>query len=69
MSSIRECLEADPGYAAWKAAILEQLDSLDTGDVVVGHSIGGIILLQVIAEQPPIARPGEIFLARNIRDT
>jgi len=42
---------------------------LDDGDVVVGHSIGGTILSQVIVEQPPIARPGAIFLARAIRET
>jgi predicted alpha/beta hydrolase family esterase len=53
--------EANPGYAAWKAAILEQLDSLDDGDVVVGHSIGGTVLLHVLAEQPPMPKLGGMF--------
>jgi len=57
--------EADPGYAAWKAAILEQLDSLDDGDAVVGHSVGGTILLHVLTEQPPMPKLGGMFVFRR----
>ncbi len=54
--------EADPHYAAWKAAILTAFDALDDGAVVVGHSIGASILLHVLAEAPPKATLGGLFL-------
>ena len=45
--------EADPQYAAWRGALLDQFDLLNDGDFVVGHSVGGTILLHVLAEEPP----------------
>jgi len=54
--------EADPQYAAWRATLLEQFNSLKDGDFVVGHSVGGTIVLRVLAEQPRIPRLGGIFL-------
>jgi len=54
--------EADPSYASWKAALLVQFKWLQDGAVVVGHSIGGTILLHVLAEQPPMPRLAGIFL-------
>jgi predicted alpha/beta hydrolase family esterase len=42
--------EADPKYAAWKVALERELASLDPGAVVVGHSVGGTMLLHVLAE-------------------
>src|SRR4051812_19221389 len=54
--------EAAPQYAAWRAALLEQFNLLKDGDVVVGHSVGGTILLHVLAEQPPTLELGGIFL-------
>ena len=54
--------EADPQYAAWRATLLEQFNLLKSGDFIVGHSVGGTILLHVLAEQPRIPRLGGIFL-------
>jgi predicted alpha/beta hydrolase family esterase len=45
--------EDDPSYATWGPAILQELASLEGGAVVVGHSVGGTILIQALAEQPP----------------
>jgi predicted alpha/beta hydrolase family esterase len=45
--------EGNPRYAAWKSALLGEFDSLADGSVLVGHSIGGAILIQVLAEQVP----------------
>jgi predicted alpha/beta hydrolase family esterase len=45
--------EEDPRYANWKPALLRELDSLEDGAILVGHSVGGTILLHVLAEQPP----------------
>jgi predicted alpha/beta hydrolase family esterase len=45
--------EADPTYAAWKPAIWKELAALEDGAVVIGHSVGGTILLHALAERTP----------------
>ena len=45
--------EADPKYAEWKLAIWKELAALEDGAVVVGHSVGGTILVHALAERPP----------------
>jgi pimeloyl-ACP methyl ester carboxylesterase len=45
--------EDDPSYAAWGPAISEATATLENGAIVVGHSIGGTLLIQTLAEQPP----------------
>jgi pimeloyl-ACP methyl ester carboxylesterase len=45
--------EDDPGYAKWSAAIRREMTALDDGAVVAGHSVGGAILIQTLAERPP----------------
>src|SRR3954452_23109549 len=42
--------EDDPSYARWQPAIARQVDALDHGAVVVGHSIGGTMLINALAE-------------------
>ena len=54
--------EDDPGYAAWKAALTAEFASLEDGAILVGHSIGGTILLHMLAERPPEFRIGGLFL-------
>jgi predicted alpha/beta hydrolase family esterase len=54
--------EADPSYAAWKAALAEEIAGLDDGAVLVGHSVGGTILINALAESPPKQRLAGIFL-------
>lgn len=54
--------EADPHYAVWKPALLGELAALDDGAILVGHSVGGTILIHVLAEQLPKARIGGVFL-------
>src|ERR1700748_756094 len=43
--------EADPRYPAWKAALEQALAGLDEGAILIGHSIGGTILINVLAER------------------
>ena len=43
--------EDDPKYAKWKPAILREVDALDDGELVVGHSIGGTMLVNALAEE------------------
>jgi predicted alpha/beta hydrolase family esterase len=54
--------EADPRYSAWKAALLDEFEHLEGGAVLVGHSVGGAILIHVLAEQPPKQALGAISL-------
>jgi predicted alpha/beta hydrolase family esterase len=54
--------ENDPIYSAWKAALMGEFDSLEDGAILVGHSVGGTILILVLAEQPPKPRFGGLFV-------
>ena len=54
--------EADPKYAAWKAALEKEFTRLRHGAILVGHSVGGTILVNALAEDLPKATPGGIFL-------
>lgn len=53
--------EADPGYAPWKTALEKEFAALDPGAILVGHSLGGTILINVLAERSP-RRAGAILL-------
>jgi predicted alpha/beta hydrolase family esterase len=54
--------EDDPKFARWKQALRKELDKLDDGAVLVGHSIGATILVHSLAEEPPTRPPAGIFL-------
>jgi predicted alpha/beta hydrolase family esterase len=53
--------EANPSYAAWKAVLEREIAMLRPGAIFVGHSVGGTILINVLAELAP-KRAGAIFL-------
>ena len=42
--------EDDPSYGAWKTALEKEFAKLDDGAILVGHSIGGTILVNTLAE-------------------
>jgi pimeloyl-ACP methyl ester carboxylesterase len=46
-------VEDDPSYAAWGPAISEVIATLEDGAIVVGHSVGGTLLIHTLAERPP----------------
>jgi predicted alpha/beta hydrolase family esterase len=54
--------EADPRYAVWKLAIQRELEALTPGAVVIGHSVGGSILINLLAEEAPHFQLGAICL-------
>jgi predicted alpha/beta hydrolase family esterase len=54
--------EADPKYAAWKAALERHFDRLDDGAILIGHSIGGTILIRTLADEPLTLTFAGIFL-------
>jgi len=54
--------EADPSYTTWKAALAEAIAGLDDGAILIGHSVGGTILINALAETPPNRKLAGIFL-------
>jgi len=54
--------EADPSYTVWKAALAEEIAGLDDGAILIGHSVGGTILINALAETPPNRKLAGIFL-------
>jgi predicted alpha/beta hydrolase family esterase len=54
--------EADPKYPAWRHVLQKELAALDPGAVVVGHSVGGTILIHVLAESTPQSKLSAICL-------
>jgi predicted alpha/beta hydrolase family esterase len=54
--------EGDPSYDLWKAALAEEIAGLDDGAILIGHSVGGTILINALAETPPNRTLAGIFL-------
>lgn len=54
--------EDDPSYALWKTALERVFGTLRDGGILVGHSVGGTILVKVLAEQLSAREFGAIFL-------
>lgn len=54
--------EGDPSYPRWRTAVEEELAGLDDGAVVVGHSVGGTILIDVLAEMRSQSALGMVVL-------
>lgn len=54
--------ESDPNYARWSAALWREMADLDEGGVVVGHSLGGTILVQALIDRPPEFKLAAIVL-------
>ena len=54
--------EDDPRYASWKATLEKELAALDDHAILVGHSLGGTILINALAEQSTKQRFGAVFL-------
>src|SRR5262249_52045292 len=48
--------EEDPEYQAWKGQIAKELASLDDQVIIVGHSVGGAVLLRYLSEEN-VAKP------------
>ena len=54
--------EAEPRYADWAAALDREFATLDDGALLVGHSIGGTILIRRLADHPPTLAIDDVFL-------
>jgi predicted alpha/beta hydrolase family esterase len=54
--------EADPQAAAWGVVLESEIATLRRGAIIVGHSIGGTILINLLAERAPAVALGAIVL-------
>lgn len=54
--------EEEPSSTRWGAAIWREVEALDHGAVVAGHSIGGTLLVQTLVARPPERRLAAIVL-------
>lgn len=54
--------EDDPSYTVWKAMLTEEIAGLDDGAIVIGHSIGGTILINALADAPLNRKLAGVFL-------
>jgi pimeloyl-ACP methyl ester carboxylesterase len=54
--------EDDPSGATWSTAILREISALGDGAVVVGHSVGGTLLVNTLVEHPQRPKPRAIVL-------
>ncbi len=54
--------EDEPSYAAWAPVLEGMLETLRDGAILVGHSVGGTILIKVLTERASTRKLGAIFL-------
>jgi uncharacterized protein len=54
--------EDDPQYSTWKDQIAAELESIGTGPILVGHSVGGALLLRYMVEGPVEKRIAGLYL-------
>jgi predicted alpha/beta hydrolase family esterase len=54
--------EDEPSYVAWKATLEREFAALADGAILIGHSLGGTILVNALVEQPSERAFGAIFL-------
>jgi predicted alpha/beta hydrolase family esterase len=54
--------EADPQLETWRPVLERELAALGAGGVVVGHSVGGTLVLHVLGDSPLTAALGAIAL-------
>jgi pimeloyl-ACP methyl ester carboxylesterase len=54
--------EDDPSAATWVPVIRGAMAALEDGAVVIGHSVGGTILVHTLVDRPPDRRLGAIVL-------
>ena len=54
--------EDDPNVASWKATLHHEFERLHDGAIAIGHSVGGTVLINAVADQPPPLVFGAIIL-------
>ena len=54
--------EEEPSYFPWKTKLEREFEKLRDGALLVGHSVGGTILLKALTEQRAVRKFGAILL-------
>jgi predicted alpha/beta hydrolase family esterase len=54
--------EAEPNYTIWKAALEHEIAALDDAAILVGHSVGGTIVINALAEQAVVRKLAGVLL-------
>lgn len=54
--------EDDPSYASWQAKLERECETLRDGAILVGHSLGGTIVVKALTEQLSAQKFAAIFL-------
>jgi predicted alpha/beta hydrolase family esterase len=54
-----------PSYKGWKTQLEKQLDMVDDEIILVGHSLGGSVLLKYFSEIPTQSQSGVISLSQR----
>jgi len=54
--------EQEPRYASWRTTLERSFATLGDGAILVGHSVGGTILLKVLAERASATKFAGLFL-------
>jgi uncharacterized protein len=54
--------EDDPSYAAWKRLILAEIEAMGDGAILVGHSVGASVIINVVCDGELPRRLAGIFL-------
>src|SRR5688572_4808390 len=54
--------EGNPQYGSWKSALEKAFGKLGDGAILIGHSIGGTILIAALAEHTAKWMPAGVFL-------
>ncbi len=54
--------EEEPSYVRWREALQKELGKLPAHAILVGHSIGGTMLLKTLSEQPKAANVRALLL-------
>jgi uncharacterized protein len=52
----------DPTYEAWKNALKEIFKIIDDGIILIGHSLGGSVLLKFLSEEQPRQEIRSLYL-------
>lgn len=54
-----------PHYLAWRDQIKQELTILNEDIILIGHSVGGSVLMKLLAEEEPLRRIRALFLVAS----
>jgi len=55
--------EDEPSAATWLPTLRQAIDALTDGAIVVGHSVGGTLLVQSLADEPAVSLGAIVLIA------